>query len=953
MVVIIAEKPSVARELAHIVGANRREDGFISGNGYCVTWAFGHLVQITAPESDVPWRAENLPVMPPAFLLQPGQTTGADGKKKADDGYVHQLEVIRKLFDECDYIINAGDAGREGELIQRYIYAYVGCTKPVKRLWISSLTDKAIREGLDNLHENSEFDTLYAAGKARSEADWLVGINATRALSIVAGRGVRSLGRVQTPTLAMVCKRYLENRDFVPQTFWNIRITATRDGIEFKAVTKDRFLEKEKVDAAVEKVKELGSLTVTKMEKKDKSLAPPYLHDLTSLQKEANKRYNMSAQDTLDTAQRLYEKKVLTYPRTGSKFVPDDVFATLPSLIRLQNAHPRFGAVASGLEGKPLNRRSVDATKVTDHHALLPTEVLPQGLSDTEQKVYDLVLARLLESVSPKCDMISTSAELVADDIVFSARGNIVVNPGWKAVLNDKADKKKEGEEEEQDLPPFVVGDVTPVTAVECTEGKTKPKPLHTEATLLEAMEHAGKEVEDDDLKSAIKDVGIGTPATRAGEIETILKRGYVTRQGKALVPSSIGLAIYESVKDKYIANVEMTGRWETSLAKIVDGAVSPAAFDESIRRYVQALTSEILSIDDVSLKAAAMAEAEPDAIKCPCCGGPMKVWDNNVKCKVCGHSLWRTVAGKLLSEATMKKLITTGRTQVLKGFKSKPGNEFEAALKLDDDKRIAFDFEKVDEKRKIIDKNKMAKVSIKTPKGEIVVRLYDETPYHRDNFIQLAKQGYYDGTLFHRVIKDFMVQGGDPDSKGAAKGARLGSGGPGYTLPAEINPALFHKRGALAAARLGDEANQERKSSGSQFYIVWGQTYSEGQLGQLARQMEMQAQQTVFNSLAAERREQILDMRRNRDRAGLSALQDELTAMTQAIVKEKGLGKLSPEQKTIYSTVGGTPFLDGQYTVFGEVESGLEVVDAIQNVATDGADRPEEDITMTVTVIQ
>lgn len=953
MVVIIAEKPSVARDLARIVGASRREDGYISGNGYCVTWAFGHLVQITAPESDVPWRAENLPVMPSLFHLQPGQTTGADGKKKSDEGYVHQLEVIKKLFDECDYIINAGDAGREGELIQRYIYSYVGCSKPVKRLWISSLTDKAIRDGLDNLHDNSEFDTLYAAGKARSEADWLVGINATRALSIVAGKGVRSLGRVQTPTLAMVCKRYLENRDFVPQTFWNIKVAATRDGIAFKAVTKDRFLEKEKVDAAVAKVNELGALTVTKMEKKEKSLAPPYLHDLTSLQKEANKRYNMSAQDTLDTAQRLYEKKVLTYPRTGSKFVPDDVFATLPSLIALQQNHPRFGKMASGLGGKQLNRHSVDATKVTDHHALLPTEVLPQGLSENEQKIYDLVLARLLEAVSPKCDMISTSVELNADDIVFSARGNIIVNPGWKSVMNDKPEKKKDSEEDEQDLPSFVVGDVTPVTSVECAEGKTKPKPLHTEASLLEAMEHAGKEVEDDDLKSALKDVGIGTPATRAGEIETILKRGYVTRQGKALVPTAIGLAIYESVKDKYIANVEMTGRWETSLSKIVDGNVSAQAFDESIRRYVEALTKEILEIQDVTLKAAVMAEAEPDAIKCPVCGGPMKIWDTNVKCKVCGHSVWRTVAGKLLSDATMKKLLTTGHTQILKGFKSKSGKEFEAALMLDESKKVAFDFGKVDEKRNSIKNNKMAKVSIKTPKGEIVVRLYDETPYHRDNFIQLAKQGYYDGTLFHRVIKDFMVQGGDPESKGAAKGARLGPGGPGYTLPAEINPALFHKRGALAAARLGDEANPERKSSGSQFYIVWGQTYSEGQLGQLARQMEMQAQQTVFNSLAAERRAQIMEMRRNRDREGLSALQEELTAKTQAIVKEKGLGKLSDEQKKVYSTVGGTPFLDGQYTVFGEVESGLEVVDAIQNVATDGADRPSEDIAMTVTVIQ
>lgn len=716
MIVIIAEKPSVARELAKIVGANKREDGYLSGNGYCVTWAFGHLVQITTPASEVPWKSEFLPILPEGFFLEPGQSVGKDGKRIPDEGYVRQLNIIKGLFDNCEYIINAGDAGREGELIQRYIYAYVGCTKPVKRLWISSLTDKAIKEGLQQLHENSEFDTLYAAGKARSEADWLVGINATRALSIIAGKGVRSLGRVQTPTLAMVCRRYLENRDFVPQTFWNLRVTSEKDGMSFKAVTKERFLDKAKADEALEKVRAAGKMCVTKMEKKEKSLNPPYLHDLTSLQKEANKRYNMSAQDTLDTAQRLYEKKVLTYPRTGSKFVPEDVFATLPALIAQQQGHQKFGRYASSLAGTALNKHSVDATKVTDHHALLPTEVLPQGLSDIEQKVYDLVLARLLEAVSPKCDMISTNIEFMVDDIQLSAKGNVIVRPGWKAVLNDKpdvpggkagsaSDRKAdgasggkaagEGEEEEQNLPAFAVGDEAAVVDAEQTEGKTKPKPLHTEASLLEAMEHAGKEVDDEDLKSALKDVGIGTPATRAGEIETILKRGYVTREKKSLVPTSMGLAIYEAVKDKYIANVEMTGRWETSLSKIVDGKVSAQAFDESIRRYVQALTSEILSITDVSLRAAAMAEAEPDAIKCPKCGGPMRVWDTNVKCKVCGHSIWRTVAGKLLSEATMKKVITSGTTQVLKGFKSKAGKEFDAALKLDADGRITFDFEK------------------------------------------------------------------------------------------------------------------------------------------------------------------------------------------------------------------------------------------------------------------
>ena len=691
MIVIIAEKPSVARELAKIVGARDRRDGYIEGNGYAVTWAFGHLVQITAPEADVQWRPENLPILPAQFYLNVGFTM-KEGKRVPDEGYSHQLDVIKSLFDQAEYIINAGDAGREGELIQRYIYAYVGCTKPVKRLWISSLTDNAIREGLEQLHPNDEFDSLYAAGKARSEADWLVGINATRALSCMAGRGVFSLGRVQTPTLAMVCRRFIENRDFVPQTFWNIKVSSERDGLAFKAMNKERYFDHTLLEADTEAIKAAGSMTVTKMEKTQKSQQPPFLYDLTTLQQDANKKLGLSAQETLDTAQALYEKKVLTYPRTGSRFIPDDVFATLPQLLQKQEGHPRFGAYAKSLAGASLNRHSVDETKVTDHHALLPTEVSPVALNGTEQGVYDLVIARLLESISPKCDMLSTVAEFDAAGVVLCAKGNMIVNPGWRAVQGCSNDD----ESQDQDLPPFVVGDVLPVLGIEETSGKTKPKPLHTEASLLEAMKHAGKEVEDDELKEALKDVGIGTPATRAGEIETIIKRGYIMRKGKVLIPTDKGMTIYAAVKDKYIANVEMTGRWETSLAKIVDGKVSATAFDESIRRYVTALTSEILS-DEANKAALMYAAADEDAIKCPKCGGPMKIWDSNVKCRACGLSVWKEVAHKKLSDSMLKKLLTTGKTQVLKGFKSKSGKTFDAALVLKEDYSVGFDFSEVE----------------------------------------------------------------------------------------------------------------------------------------------------------------------------------------------------------------------------------------------------------------
>lgn len=715
MIVIIAEKPSVGRELARIVGATTRADGYLSGNGYAVTWAFGHLVQIMTPLSQVPWRRDMLPILPDQFYLEVGTKVDKGGKRVPDEGYAHQLEVIRTLFNDAEYIINAGDAGREGELIQRYIYAYVGCTRPVKRLWISSLTDKSIREGLQSLHDSSEFDSLYAAGKARNEADWLVGINATRALTVLSGGdGVKSLGRVQTPTLAMVCTRYIEHENFVPQTFWTLRVSSSKDWIAFQAASKDRYTEKDKAESDMKSLLDGRIMTVRTVEKKDKVIQPPYLHDLTSLQKEANKRYNLSAQTTLDMAQNLYEKKVLTYPRTGSKFIPDDVFATIPSLISNVTLTPsRYAPYAASMAGNPLSRRSVDQTKVTDHHAILPTEVTPSGLSDLEQKVYDLVICRMLEAMSPVCEMQSTVVEFsggVGGVVPVVAKGSVTKSTGWKAVRMvdgpDSPDEGKpkgrggkkstdeDGKDEQQSLPAFEAGDQVPVLKVECKEDKTKPKPLHTEATLLEAMEHAGRELTDEQLKDALKDVGIGTPATRAGEIETIINRGYVQRKGKSLIPSTLGMNIYESVKDKYIANVEMTGRWETFLSKIVDGKVSAKAFGDSIRRFVVALTSEIL--EDKDGKGALIGASAPDAIICPKCGAAMKMWEKNVKCPSCGQVYWREVAHKKLSEATMRKLFRDGKTQVLKGFVSARGNTFDAALALNSLGLVVFDFSDV-----------------------------------------------------------------------------------------------------------------------------------------------------------------------------------------------------------------------------------------------------------------
>ena len=402
--VIIAEKPSVAQSIAAIVGAGQRRDGYIEGNGYAVTWAFGHLVQLAMPEAYgfAGFRRENLPMLPAGFTLIPRQIR--EGKEYKDDpGVVRQLNIIKGLFEGGDRIIVATDAGREEELIFRYIYHYLGCTKPFVRLWISSLTDKAIREGMGRLQPGGNYDNLYLSAKARSEADWLIGINGSQALSLAAGRGVFSLGRVQTPTLGMICSRYLENRSFTPKKYMQICITVEKDGIAFHATAEQRYENKAAADNALGEMKVCGTFHITELTRREVKEEPPLLYDLTALQREANTRLDFSADRTLSLAQSLYEKKVLSYPRTGSRYVSEDVFDEIPSRITLLRQHPRFGQYAASLSGTPLNRRSVDGGKVTDHHALIITENLPDGLSKDEQAIYDMVAARLLEAFSAPC----------------------------------------------------------------------------------------------------------------------------------------------------------------------------------------------------------------------------------------------------------------------------------------------------------------------------------------------------------------------------------------------------------------------------------------------------------------------------------------------------------------------------------------------------------------------
>lgn len=701
MKTIIAEKPSVAKEIAHIVGADKREEGYMQGNGYYVTWAFGHLVQPAMPETYgmKGFHAENLPVIPDPFVLVPRQVKTENGYKP-DAGVLAQIKIIGKLFDSSERIIVATDAGREGELIFRYLYAYLGCRKPFDRLWISSLTDTAIREGLLNLRDGKEYDNLYHAAKARSEADWLVGINGTQALTIAAGRGTYSVGRVQTPPLGMVCERYWEHKRFESKPFWQVHfgVVDADSGNILKFTSANRWTDKATATDIYNKVKDTGSAIITKVATKRKVEKAPLLYDLTTLQKEANTQHGFTAEHTLSIAQKLYEAKFITYPRTSSRYISDDVFATLPKLFKNLENHSEYGEKVKLLPGsEDYSKNSVNAAKVTDHHALLITENAAIGLFKDEKIVYDMILCRMIEAFSADCikDITSVSAQ-VDHEVEFGISGSIIRQTGWRALSlkekNNRQDKDADAtdnEVKEQVILNWQEGQHISFSGSTITEGKTKPKPLHTESTLLAAMETAGKEIEDDTMRQAIKDCGIGTPATRAAIIETLLKREYMVRQQKKLVPTEKGLALHSVVKNMAIANVEMTGKWEAELAKIERGEASADGFTHSIEGYTREITAELLGCDR-------LFSHKDSGCQCPKCKqGIMQFFGKVVRCsnKECGMPVFKQVAGKLLTDADITDLLTKGKTRTLNGFTSRQGKSFSATIAFDENFNTKFVF--------------------------------------------------------------------------------------------------------------------------------------------------------------------------------------------------------------------------------------------------------------------
>ena len=601
MIVCIAEKPSVARDIARIIGANASRQGYMEGNGYQVTWTFGHLCTLKEPHDYTPmwksWSLSALPMIPQRFGI----------KLIEDEGIKKQFAIIEKLMQAADGIVNCGDAGQEGELIQRWVMQKAQAKCPVKRLWISSMTDEAIREGFQQLKDQAEYQPLYLAGLSRAIGDWILGMNATRLYTLKYGqnRQVLSIGRVQTPTLALIVNRQKEIDNFKPEPYW-VLSTIYRD-TTFTA-TQGKFKNKEEGEAAFSLI-EGKPFEVTSVQKKAGKELPPQLYDLTSLQVDCNKKFGYSAEMTLNLIQSLYEKKFTTYPRVDTQYLSDDIYPKCPGIMN-GLFQTKFGGQAPyadlirPLGGKPLkkDKKVFDTSKVTDHHAIIPTGVPAKGLSDAEQHVFDLIARRFIGAFYPECKFSTTTVLGKAGEVEFKVTGKEILDPGWRVVQyvsssqqqpSDEDDKEKK--DEERTLPTFVKGESGPHTPT-LTEKMTTPPPYYTEATLLRAMETAGKFVEDEELRAALKENGIGRPSSRAGIIETLFKRHYIRRERKRLVATPTGIELIDLIKEELLKSCELTGIWEKKLRDIEHKTYDPAQFINELKQQITEIVRQVLA---------------------------------------------------------------------------------------------------------------------------------------------------------------------------------------------------------------------------------------------------------------------------------------------------------------------------------------------------------------------
>lgn len=612
MIVCIAEKPSVARDIADVLGAKNKKDGYIEGNGYQVTWTFGHLCTLKEPHEYTPnwksWNLGSLPMIPPRFGI----------KLISNPTYEKQFHTIEGLMQQADEIINCGDAGQEGELIQRWVMQKAGARCPVKRLWISSLTEEAIREGFTKLKDQSEFQSLYEAGLSRAVGDWLLGMNATRLYTIKYGqnRQVLSIGRVQTPTLALIVNRQLEIQNFVPKQYWELK-TTYRDtqfaaiirksdeelaAEEEKAGDKGRRIENigidpiascEEGEALVARIRELP-FEITAVAKKEGKEAPLRLFDLTSLQVECNKKFGYSADDTLKTIQSLYEKKLTTYPRVDTTFLSDDIYPKCPGIMKGLRDYEQFTAPVLA---QPLvkSKKVFDNSKVTDHHAIIPTGQYPQNLTNMERSVYDLIARRFIAAFYPDCRFSSTTVMGAVDGIVFKATGRQIIDPGWRVIFAKEQNDDEDKNEQEKVLPNFVKGESGPHVP-DLNEKWTQPPRPYTEATLLRAMETAGKLVDNDELRDALKENGIGRPSTRAAIIETLFKRNYIRKEKKNLIATPTGVELIQLIHEELLKSAELTGIWEKKLREIERRSYDARQFINELKQMVQEIVYSVMA---------------------------------------------------------------------------------------------------------------------------------------------------------------------------------------------------------------------------------------------------------------------------------------------------------------------------------------------------------------------
>lgn len=697
MKVCIAEKPSVAKDIAHVMGANERKDGYYEGNGYQVTWTFGHFCTLKEPHDYHPqwksWRIEDLPLVPSKFGIKLIENPGAQ----------KQFKTIASLVENATEVINCGDAGQEGELIQRWVLLKANCKVPIKRLWISSLTEQAIREGFEQLKESAKYDNLYAAGSSRAIGDWLLGMNATRLFTKKYGDGkvVLSIGRVQTPTLAMIVQRQKEINAFVSEVYWELK-TMYRE-TEFTA-TIDRLKSLEKAQKGLDYLTQ-HLFEVTSFDKKEAKEGNPKLFDLTALQVEANKKYAYSAEDTLKLVQNLYEKKFCTYPRVDTTYLSEDLHPKIEGILRSMVYYATYTAPVLALP-IPKSKAVFDDKKVTDHHAIIPTDICPSGLNQDEKRIYDLIAKRFISVFYPECKVANTTVLGKVGKVEFKATGKQIIEPGWRSVYANEKQVEKDKEDEERIMPLFEVGETGPHEP-KIHHGKTSPPKAFTEATLLRAMETAGKQVDDEALRELLKDNGIGRPSTRANIIETLFRRNYIERKKKNILATQTGIDLIDTIQNELLKSPELTGNWERKLRLIEKGEYQMEPFKQELIQMVRDLTKEVKASTfhrtiSIAAEPVTVAEAEKpkkeskpkeeiniESLHCPKCKTALLKRGNTAygcaEFKTCGFKIPFEILGKKLADKHVFDLLSKGQTTKIKGLKI-PGaaDSVDAKLEMD-----------------------------------------------------------------------------------------------------------------------------------------------------------------------------------------------------------------------------------------------------------------------------